>query len=135
MLEIDDSLGGYRDRFPGPGIPALSCRSGSDSENAEVPEFDGIPGGQSLLHGRQEEIDRHLGIFLVACDGFVPWAKSGILISPSGIIRLNFGRHRINRYVSTYFYSELFLAKARVAGSNPVSRSSIFNDFRFSFTL
>ena len=63
LLEIDDSLGGYRDLLPGSGIPALSWRPGSDPENAEVPEFDGIPGGQSLLHGRQEEIDRHLGIF------------------------------------------------------------------------
>lgn len=63
------------------------------------------------------------------CDGFVPWAKSGIEISPSGIIRLNFGRNGINRYVSTHFYFELFLAKARAAGLNPVSRSSIFNAF------
>jgi hypothetical protein len=30
------------------------------------------------------------------CDGFVPWAKSGSSILPSGIIRLNFGRHRIS---------------------------------------
>ena len=65
LSEANDSLGGDRDRLSGFGIPARSCRSGSDAENAEVPELDGIPGGQSLLHGRQEEVDHLPGLFFL----------------------------------------------------------------------
>lgn len=64
LLEVSHLPGGYRYRLPGLGIPALSCRSGSDPENPEIPELDGIAGFQTLLHGRQEEVKHDPGVFI-----------------------------------------------------------------------